>query len=1233
VLLEGLFRRSRAVLGALAIVVVAGIVALEEIPKEAEPDVDLPVFHISTRLSGLSPTDADRLLVRPLERELRDLEGLKELRSSASPGHARLRLEFDVDYDRGRAFDLLREKINAAKVGLPDGASEPRIEEVNLSRFPLMVVTLSAPMPDSELLRYAKQLEHAIERLDEILDVTIIGERDEVIEIVIDPLLLESYGLDVPALLRTVAGANQAVRAGTVDTSGGRLALTVPGLFTRPADIRQLPVRASQNSVLTVGDVATVRRTLEDPRSLARVDGQPAIALSVTKRVGENVIDTLETMRELIAETTARWPQSITIGYTQDGSWRIRTRIAELRNSLISAVALVMIIVIATLGVRSGLLVGVAIPGAFLLAILALLGLGISINTAVLYSFVMSVGLLVDGAIVMVENAERLIREGTARFQAYVRSVRSLWLPIVTSTATTLAAFLPLLTWPGVIGGYLKFLPLTVLLTLTASLVMALLFVPVLGTVLGTRGTPVARTSARPDALTRTYLAVLEHALRRPAWVVISAGALLVWSMWIYERQGQGVEFLPEIEPSRAVLQVRARGGLSFAEKRDLALEVERIALQFDAFRSVFLIVGDAGTGGRVSTDIIAELRLEFRDWHAHAPADDVLAELKRRTQRIAGINVEIQASRGGPRSGKPIQLDVTGEDPAELDAAVGQALRELRRLKGVKGIEDSRPSPGIEWQLDINRAQAARFGVDLIRAGQYAQLVTTGLKLGRVRPATQERTHADDIGIVARFPARYRNLEGLAAIRVPARGGTVPLDQFTTLSPVPRGGDVERVDGVRARRVVADVEPNLPKEERLGDLMQGVRGWTVGSALPGETQVAIRGEEEDRDEAREFLLRAFMLALALIALILVLQFNSFYQAGLILFAIVLSTVGVRVGLLIIDQPFGMVMSGIGVIALAGIVVNNNIILVSTYTAHVAGGKSAYDALRETGRTRLRPVLLTTVTTVAGLMPLVLRLDIDYVERTVAFGAPTTQYWVQMSSAVVFGLVFASLLTLFITPAALMLWANLTAAREQARRREHETGRAESIARVFEVHGLPVGVAALTAIVAAWAFIPELVFVRATDILSRQLFRQPPSGWFQALEWASFWSLIALGAGYAYWKNAHVRVDIIRERLSDRGKAWVEIFGFVVLLLPVCAVVLIVGWEFVVRSFLDGELSGALMGSETRWIFKAMMLLCFAQLLWLGGYVTWRNLRFLRGRERTIFPPEPTGASRDGPAS
>jgi multidrug efflux pump len=1226
-----IYRHTRVVFSAFVLMMAAGIIALEEIPKEAEPDVNLPLFHVSVTASGISPQDIDRLVVTPLTRELRDLEGLKELRSIARLGAANLSLEFDENFDRERAHALLRERLEVLRAKLPASASQPRIHEVNLGSFPLIVVTVAGAAPVSELMGYAQVLRETIAAMPGVLDATLIGERDEVIDIVADPLLLESYGLDAGALPGIVNAANRAISGGHTDGDGARLTLTVPGLVTDVSGVAALPVKAANGSVTTLGDLGLVRRTLTEPTSVARVNGTPALAISVTKRVGENVLETLDSLRATVKTATKKWPRIVQVGYTQDRSWRIRTRIGELRNSLISAVIIVMTIVIAALGFRSGMLVGLAIPGAFLLAILALVGLGVSINTAVLYAFVMSVGLLVDGAIVIVESADRLMQEGLSRFDAYVRSAHTLGIPVLSSTATTLAAFVPLLFWPGVIGEYMKFLPLTIFLTLAASLIMALLFVPVLGA-LGTQR-PASVTAAEngsrsesgpvPRSLVlRAYLRALTGTLRYPIWAVAASIVLLVGSMWLYERYGQGVEFLPEMEPANAVVHIRARGELSFPQQVALATQVERLALRDPAFETVMLTVGEHANRQTTADDVIASMALEFRPWHEHRPAQEVLDELREKASEIPGIAVEVRANRQGPLAGKPIQLDITGHDYVHVDETVRLTRKELASLPGVRDIEDSRPRAGVQWRVHIDREEAARYGVNLASAAQYAQLVTRGLKLGVIRSPASDK----DIEIRVRFPSRYRSVEGLSALRVRTANGAVPLEQFATLIPQARTGSIERIDGLLARRVVADVEPDLPKEYRLGDLMAQIEGWALGTALPEGTRVKVRGEDENRQRTRDFLWRAFAGALFLIGLILLIQFNSFYYTFLVLYAVGVATVGVQIGLLVIDQPFSVVMSGIGVIALAGIVVNNNIILIATYRERRRAGLDAHAALMAAGRMRLRPVLLTTVTTIAGLLPLVLRIEVDYAERSVAIGAPSAEYWVQMSAAVVFGLAFASVLTLFITPAAIMLRARIDRARARARKRERDTGQAETISGIFAAHGPAVGFAATTAIISAWVFIPELIVVRIVDIFSKQIFEQPPSRWFQALEWASFWSLIVLGAGYAYWKNAHVRVDIVRERLSPRGKAWVEIVGFFLLLGPVSAVVLIAGWDFVLRSYLDEEASGALLGSPTQWIFKGAMLLCYFQLLWLGGYVTWRNIRFLRGHETHSFPPEPQRA-------
>ena len=1216
-LIDAAIAHSRTTIACLLLILIAGTVAFQEIPKEAEPDVDIPVIYIHLQHEGISPDAAERLLLKPLEQELRILEGIEDIRSSAFEGGASVVLEFDAKFDADTAMTQVREKVDAAKSKLPEDTQEPDIQEVNLSLFPIIVVTLSGNLPERELLQHAKRLRDDLERLSAVLEVDIVGDREELVEIVIDPLLLQSYSLNAEAIISLVQRSNRLIAAGSVDTGAGQFAVKLPGMFESLGDILNMPVKISANNVVRVRDVAVVQRTFKDRTTYARLDGQPAIALAFTKRIGTNAIDMIEAMREIVEEAQQDWPENLTAGFSQDRSWRIRTRLSELRNSLMSAILLVMVMVIATLGVRSALLVGIAIPGSFLLAVLALAGFGLSVNTAVLYAFVMAVGLLVDGAIVVAEQADQYIKSGIKREQAYAQAAKRMAWPIIASTATTLAAFLPLLFWPGIVGEYIKFLPLTMLLTLTAALLMALVFLPVLGAkFLGaasgknsTKSSETLEDNATQSRLVKGYVGFLKVVLRHPGKVVMISIAVLIWSFWIYSQYGRGVEFFPTIEPSNALVLVHARGNLSLQEKRQLALEVEQIVLTFDAFETVYTRIGQT-VGRNNGGDVIASINLEFKEWDERAPAAEILQELRQLTAQLPGIVVEIREQKAGPQRGKPIHLEVSAEQAQLIAPAVAKIRRFFDGLDGLHNIEDSRPPPGIEWEIRVDRAEATKYGVDVTVVGHYLQLLTKGMVLG------QYRTHDSDeeIDIVVRYPPRYRTLERFDGLRIRSEHGLVPISAFTERLPQPRTGSIQRINGQRALTVMADVEDDV----LVSDMVTEIKSWLVSANLgpANAVSVSIRGEDEEQDEARTFLLRAFATALFIMAVILVTQFNSFYSAFLILFAVVMSTIGVRLGLLIIDQPFGIIMSGIGVIALAGIVVNNNIILIDTYDRLRKQGIDAVTALLQTGAQRLRPVLLTTVTTILGLLPMVLQANIDYLERSISYGAPSAQYWVQMSSAIVFGLAFATLLTLVVTPAALLLRANF----QQTRQQMAAVGQSISATRLIRENGVIIGCVMLTGIIAAWIFIPQIILVRIIEIGLRQTVQQTPSAWFQALEWAGFWSLIVLTAAYAYWKNAHVRVDIVRDYVSPKIRAWIEIIGYVFLLLPVCAIVLYFGWDFVLRSYYDEESSGALLGSPTRWIFKAMMLLCFLQLLLVGAVVTVKNIRFLRGQEAQPYP-------------
>jgi multidrug efflux pump len=1053
--------RTRTVLATLVFIFVAGWVAWQDIPKESSPDVNIPIIYVSLRYEGISPEDAERLLLRPVEQQVRTIEGIKEMRSTAYLGGGNVVLEFEAGFDADRALDDVRQKVDDARPDLPAGVDEPTVNEVNFSLFPVLTVILSGDVPERTLVRLARDLQDRIEAVPTVLEAEIFGDREELVEIVIDPLRLESYGLNAGDVVQLFNRSNRLVAAGNLDTGSGRFPIKVPGLIEDVRDIWAMPVKVSGDAVVRFSDVAEIRRTFKDPETFARLDGRPAVALEVVKRSGENIIDTIDEVRRVVEAERAFWPPTVEVAYTNDQSEQIRTMLGDLQNNLAITVLLVMIIVVGALGLRTSALVGVAVPGSFLATMLVLMGMGYSINVVVLFGLILAAGNVVDGAIVVTEYADRRMAEGMSKRAAYGLAARRMAWPITSSVATTLAVFAPLLFWPGVVGEFMKYLPVSMFATLIASLVMALVFVPVLGSIFGKAHGPVLLRvpddgdpgDAPPPRTepTGAYAALLRRTLRHPGKVIVASAALLVGIWAWYATHGNGVEFFPEIEPEQAVVLVQARGNLSIQEQDALVREVEARVLQLDEFDAVYSRTGRAQggfqMGGEEPEDTIGRITLDLKPWDERRKADEILADIRARTADIAGIRVEPRKQEEGPPTGKAVQVRLSSRDPALLQPAVEHVLAGFDAIGGLVDVEDTRSLPGIEWEIVVDRAQAAKYGLDVTAVGDAVRLVTNGLIVSDYRPDDSR----DEIDIAIRFPERYRSLTQLDELRLDLGQGPVPLANFVTREPRPRVSTIHRVAGFRVMDAKADVPPGVLADEKV----QQVRAWLAENPLPAGVAVSFQGADADQQESATFLTRAFIVAMFLMGLILVTQFNSFYSMGLILSAVVMSTVGVVVGLIVTGQPFGIVMTGVGVIALAGIIVQNNIVLIDTYEQYRKSEPTEFDAILRTGVDRLRPVLLTALNTALGLAPLAYGVNIDFLTREITVGAPATQWWTQIATAICFGLTFATALTLIVTPAALMLRAN---ARDWASRRFGAGRRARAAAQPPAEPELDLGV-------------------------------------------------------------------------------------------------------------------------------------------------------------------------------
>ncbi len=1171
--------RARMVLAFIVLSLAVGTLAYVTLPKEGEPDIEIPALIISLPFQGISAEDSEKLLIKPMETELADLDGLKKMTSTAVDNYANLVLEFEFGWDKTKIIADVRDRMNTAEANFPSGADKYSINEFNFSEFPIIIVSLSGEVPERTLLKLAQNLQDRLEGLEPVLSATLAGHRDEMVEVIIDPLKLEAYNVTAGELINVVVNNNQLIPAGSADSATSSFAVKIPSSFNETQDIYNLPVKTNGDRVVTLGDLATIGLTFEDREGTARFNGETTVALQVVKRKGFNLIDTAALVVDEVEKERKLWPtelqNAVTVTSSNDQSRQVDSMVNQLEGSVITAIALVMIVVLAALGIRPALLVGFAIPTSFLLCFALLALMGITISNIVMFGLILAVGMLVDGAIVVVEYADKRIRDGAGPMEAYTDAAKRMFWPIVSSTATTLCAFLPMLFWPGVPGQFMGMLPVTLIFVLSASLVVALIYLPVLGGVtagiakfLNDRTTWIANAkfyqhillaigalvlmalaaavlgmvqtgfglvstnfdgssigtvlgTVVPAMLAWTALALL--GVLGFAFLVVGVGVLFLALAAIFPRVGnalrtgmrmilprrekkiqtqrqrtpfgyfvqfltgnpvmplavvffvvafvgatfiyfgsnnKGVEFFVETEPEQAIVYVRARGNMSLEEKDKLLRQAEDIILSQPGVQSTFAFAGEGGlnanTGGAgAPLDTIGQAQIELVPWEDRPTIDTdtkifgfipwttseqdealdgntIINQLQTRLDVLPGIKTEILNLAMGPASAKPVHLRIKGDNWEDLLAGTALARKQFESTFGLSSIEDTLPLPGIDWQINVDVEKAGRYGADVATVGAMVQLVTRGIFLDTMRVPSSE----EEVEIRVRLPKEDRVLSTLDSLKVRTPSGLVPLSNFITREPIAKLGMINRIDQTRYFDVKAAVTPDLTETvvDENGDEQEVIVNpatrvaklteWLETNPLPAGLEWEWTGDQEDEAESQAFLSQAFMGALGLMFIILLAQFNSVYNSVLVLLAVVLSTTGVLIGMLVMGQAFSIIMTGTGIVALAGIVVNNNIVLIDTYQDY-GRYMPKVEAIVRTAEDRIRPVLLTTITTMAGLAPMMFGLSLDFFGGGYTLNSPTSLWWKQLATAVVFGLGIATVLTLLFTPSmlALRVWA------------------------------------------------------------------------------------------------------------------------------------------------------------------------------------------------------------------
>jgi len=1031
-MIEHAIQRSRTTLSIMFIIILAGMNAYLNIPLASNPDVEVPVIIITIPHEGISPADAERLIAKPLEVELRSIEGIDEISSYSAEGAATAIVEFEFPFDSDRALIDVREAVDTAKSKIPITSEEPIIREISAGGDSVLIVSLGGEgVSERRIYNLALQLRDEIELIPDVLSANLQGHREELLEALVDPSQLEVYGITNQELVQAVAANNRLIAAGSLDTGKGSFSVKVPGLLENTKDVLDLPIKATADGVITLSDVTKVRRTFKDASNFTRANSSNAISLEISKRQTGNLIDVVNRVREVVSREQKNYPPSVTISYLFDQAPEMVEQIDTLQGNISTAMFLVLTIVVAAVGLRSGLLVALAIPVSFLFAFIIIYALGYSYNFMVMFGLLLALGMLIDGAIVVVEFADRKMAEGKTSREAYVYAMQRMFWPVLASTGTTLAAFLPLMFWPGVTGGFMKYLPVTVFAVLLGSLAYALVFVPVLGALLGKVSSNDEQVLSYLDTLengdvtklsgiTGFYARVLRYTVNHPILVIFFTIGILYSIVSAYQNFGRGMQFFTNVEPAYSGIDIAAQGNFSAEEILDIVVDVEKRVVDAGHVASLYTRTGGGGFGMRSSggtADMVGMMRMELSDrktrdmngWEVQALHREAIKD-------VPGVRAEVIEMEMGPPIGKDIQIQLESD---ELDILT-QETRRIRdhlvqNVEGLISIDDTAPVPGIEWQINVDRAAAAMLGADLTSVGTAVQLLTNGVLVGYYRPDDAE----EEVDIRVRYPEDRRGIHQMDQLRVNTAKGMIPISSFVKREPHAKVSTIHRLDGKRVMFVRAGTEEDVLASDKVAEISE----WLEGANIDPRVSATFRGANEEQNKSMEFIGKAFALSLFLMGVLLVTQFNSFYQALLILSSVIMSTCGVLLGLLILNQTFSAIMTGVGIVALAGIIVNNNIVLIDTF--NVLRRQNPHESIGEiiirTGVQRLRPVFLTTFTTGFGLLPMASGISVDLIGRSIEVGGPVATQFLQLSSAIVSGLSFATVLTLIVTPALLML--------------------------------------------------------------------------------------------------------------------------------------------------------------------------------------------------------------------
>ncbi len=1030
-MIEFLVDRKRTAIALLIVLIFAGIFGRINIPIENEPEIVVPVVYVGVGLTGISPQDSERLLLKPIEEEIRAIEGIDKLQGFAFENYAAAVIQFEAAETMKKSLDKVRDAINDAKVKFPDDAKEPVVSEVSFEDQPTVIVSIDSPTASERyLLNLAQEIKKEIELIPSIFEAELLGARNEQLEATLNRSQMENYNISFAEIITSVSNNNQVVTAGEIQTGQGQFAVNVPGLFETARDVYELPIRSTNNSTVNLADISTIKRNFKDRESYTKVNGEPGISLLIKKGRGRNVIDTINEVDEVVQSFKSKVPSDINFTYVMDSREIMEDNVNSLQGNILLATIFVIIVTMLALGIRSSLIVGSGIPVSILIALFVLYVLGYDYNFMVIFGILVALGMLIDGSLVVVELADRKMLEGFDRQKAYIYSAKRMFWPIVASAATTLAVFIPLFFWPGISGQFMRMLPVTIFVVLFIALIFSLMFVPVIGSVLGKPSNASANSFKKLGSdqnfnlkdisgYIGIYVSILDKLLKRPILTLLSVFVILFTIISSFFSFGKGMIYFSTGDPYFGQIKIYARGNLSIDEINKLTSDVEIIVNEHTGIKNYFLQTGQfsnvvAGGGGS-SEDLIATAYFEFVDRNQRKNGHEIISELRDQFDNIKGIKIEVSEQSGGPPIGKDVEIRITGPSSSSILKVTKDVRNYIdENVIGLVSVEDTLPVPLVDWELIIDKPKAAQFGADIFTIGKAVSLVTNGIMIGKYRPDDVD----DELEIFVRYADKERSIDQLDNIMIETRSGQIPISNFVEKKPKKNVSYIRRYDTRNAMYVKANVAEGVIAADKVSEIQK----WADEQDYPSYIDIAFGGENEEQTESMKFVTQAFIISILIMAALLVTQFNSFYQSFIILTAVIMSTAGVFFGLLVFNQPFSAIMHGVGVVSLAGIVVNNNIILIDAFNfVREKDNDNLFNSILKACAQRLRPIFLTTITTMLGLIPLAMNYSIDPILRTIEYDSNVSGFWTPLAQCIVYGLSFSAFLTLIVTPCLLIL--------------------------------------------------------------------------------------------------------------------------------------------------------------------------------------------------------------------